>query len=552
MSFDIVVNNEFCYRIIQENADFLKLIYYSHIPTALIALFVSSFIFYKSGKIFSSRLLLLMSVLFSLWSVLDLVVWTVYDTRLTMFAWAPLGFLFMLIFALGLYFTYVFFDRKDISLKKKLVIFLPVLPVMVLTSTRWNLSGFDGLSCEAVEGVWLTNYYHLYGAFILLWIAVLAVSRYWKAHSHHKRMQILLFSAGIELFLISFFITGYIASLIDNFTIGIYGLFGMPIFMAFLGYLIVQFKAFNIRAFATQALVVTLILLIGSQFFFVKTHMNLILTAITFFLVVIAGVILIRSYKQSEEHKEELQVMADRLAISNDRLREMDNTKTEFISIASHQLRTPLTAIKGYCSLMLEGAYGTVTVPMEEAIRRIISSNNRLVNLVENLLNVSRMEAGRMEYEFEDYRVENILGELYESFSFTAALKNLTLRLELPEKPSPLLRVDKQKLQEVFSNLIDNAIKYTKKGSVIVTVEQNPENDKMRITVKDSGIGIPATEIPYLFTKFSRGKDIDRLHANGTGLGLYVAKNIVEAHEGKIWIESEGEGKGTSFIVELG
>ena len=244
--------------------------------------------------------------------------------------------------------------------------------------------------------------------------------------------------------------------------------------------------------------------------------------------------------------------MADRLAVSNERLRELDHTKTEFISIASHQLRTPLTSIKGYCSLILEGAYGDVNPDLEEVIHRLIFSNDRLVNLVENLLNISRMEAGRMEYQFEEQPVEDILKELYASFTFAATSKKLDFKLTLPESPLPHLKLDKQKIQEVFSNLIDNAIKYTNEGDVVIEAKYDQEKNKVHITVKDSGIGIPKEEVQFLFTKFSRGKDINRLHANGTGLGLYVAKNIIEAHKGKIWIESEGEGKGTTFVVELG
>jgi signal transduction histidine kinase len=162
------------------------------------------------------------------------------------------------------------------------------------------------------------------------------------------------------------------------------------------------------------------------------------------------------------------------------------------------------------------------------------------------------MEAGRMEYKFEPHHVEKILIELFDTFSFAATSKNLDFKLDLPEYHLHSVQIDKQKIQEVFSNLIDNAIKYTQEGGIVMTVSQNQDNQKIRITVKDTGIGIPASEIPFLFSKFSRGKDINRLHANGTGLGLYVAKNIIEAHKGKIWIESEGEGKGTMFVVELG
>ncbi len=203
--FNLITNNSTCYELITQTVPF-DLIYYSHIPTVLLALFVSFFIFFKSGKILSSKLLLIVSILFSLWSLCDLITWTSYDTRLTMFAWAPLGFLFMLIFAFSLYFTYVFFDKEDISLAKKIAIFLPVFPVIALTPTALNLVRFSNENCEAVEGVWFTNYYHLFGAFVLLWIAVIAMKRYRITPLYHDRVQIILFTLGIELFLISFFI----------------------------------------------------------------------------------------------------------------------------------------------------------------------------------------------------------------------------------------------------------------------------------------------------------------------------------------------------------
>lgn len=549
MIFNSITANEICYQFVQANDT--ALLYYSHIPTALAALFMSFFVFMKSKKSLISKLLLTIAVLFCVWSGLDLAIWKSFDTRLTMFFWSMLSLFSMLLVAFSLYFTYVFFDGSDVSFGKKFAIFGPIIPAIILAPTMFNLSSFDAVLCEAVENEWFVMYVNFFGFFVILWITILAFMRYRKAEKHQKQ-QIVFFTIGMEFFLFSFFITSYLASLLGNFNLVVYGLFGMPVFTVFLAYIIVKYRVFNIKILGTQALVLALIFLISTQFFYAKTQTSFILTAITFLLVVIAGVLLIQSFKRSEERKEELQVMADRLSVSNDKLRELDNTKTEFISIASHQLRTPLTSIKGYCSLLLEGSYGKLNTMTEEVLHRIVYSNDRLVDLVENLLNVSRMEAGRMEYMFEDTDIETILRDLYEGFVFTAQSKKLKFVLNLPKEPLPLLHMDKQKMQEVFSNLIDNAIKYTQAGDVVITAERRMGNHSVRVIIKDSGIGIPAAEIPLLFAKFSRGTDINRLHANGTGLGLYVAKNIIEAHKGSVWIESDGEGKGTSFIVELG
>jgi signal transduction histidine kinase len=350
-------------------------------------------------------------------------------------------------------------------------------------------------------------------------------------------------------------LAGFLASLlveqgfIQDYGLEQYGLFGMTIFMAFLAYLIVQYEAFNTKLLGTQALVVALILLIGSQFFFVKTKIGFALAAVTFTLVVIAGIMLIRLFKRDEERKQQLQYMADSLAVANDQLRKLDNAKSEFISIASHQLRTPLTAIKGYISLLMEGSYGKVDPSVFDVLNKVYTSNERLIQLVENLLNISRMESGRMQYHFEPTQIEEIIRDLYDTFVIVAKNKKLFIKIDLPDRPLPKLMLDSQKMHEVLSNLIDNGLKYTQEGGVTLTAEE--DKDVVRVTVADTGIGIPATEIPHLFTKFSRGKDVSRLHANGTGLGLYVVKNIIEAHHGKIWIESEGEGNGSRFIIEL-
>jgi signal transduction histidine kinase len=257
------------------------------------------------------------------------------------------------------------------------------------------------------------------------------------------------------------------------------------------------------------------------------------------------------------------------LAQANDQLRKLDNAKTEFISIASHQLRTPITAIKGFASLLIEGSYGEVNEKVHGALERIYVSTERLTNLIEDLLNVSRIESGRMTFEFANASVEKLLKELYENFMLVAKNKKFYLDLKLPKEPMPEIKMDYTKIRELASNFIDNALKYTEKGGVTISAEmrdegvvidengfviagqKSPFGKVVRVTVSDTGIGIPKEEIPYLFRKFSRGKDVSRLHVGGTGLGLYVGKAIAEAHHGQTWVESDGAGKGSRFIIEI-
>lgn len=269
------------------------------------------------------------------------------------------------------------------------------------------------------------------------------------------------------------------------------------------------------------------------------------------YFIVVSGLaaMLIKSILNEVERKEELQLMSDRLAQANDRLRKLDNAKSDFISIASHQLKTPLTAVKGYVSLALEGSYGKIEPALQDVLRKVYDSGDRTVNLVEDLLNISRIESGRMEFTFDKWKMEDICQEVIDTLALKAKEHKLDLEYIKPDKPLPEVMIDGAKVREVISNLADNAIKYTPEGGVKLKLEQVGEN--IRVIVSDTGIGIPKSELPYLFAKFSRGKDTSRLNTGGTGLGLYVGKEMIENNGGRIWAESDGEGKGSKFIVEL-
>jgi signal transduction histidine kinase len=228
---------------------------------------------------------------------------------------------------------------------------------------------------------------------------------------------------------------------------------------------------------------------------------------------------------------------------------QLDNAKSDFISTASHQLRTPLTAIKGFVSLLLEGSYGDVEAKQQDVLKKIYDSNQKLINLVDDLLNISRMETGRMDFAFAPGKLEDICQKIIDIYSSKAKEKGLYLEYTKPETAMSEIMIDGDRMKEVISNMVDNAIKYTSKGGAKLKVEEKDGN--IKVTVSDTGMGVLDDEMPHLFTKFSRGKDTKRLNVNGIGLGLYVGKFIVEAHGGRIWAESEGENKGSRFILEL-
>jgi signal transduction histidine kinase len=261
---------------------------------------------------------------------------------------------------------------------------------------------------------------------------------------------------------------------------------------------------------------------------------------------------LIHSVENEVARKEELQMISDSLASANERLRRLDNAKSEFISIASHQLRTPITAIKGYVSLVLEGSYGKVNAEVQDVLEKVYRVQTQLSQLVEDLLNVSRIEAGRIQYQYAPTRLEMIITDLVDMFSIADRDKGIALRMHLSKKALPELTIDANKIKETISNLIDNAVKYTPQGGEVkVILEGDEERRVARVIVEDNGVGISSEDKVRLFEKFVRSKETTQMVTSGTGLGLYVGKSFVEAHGGKIWAESEGSGKGARFIVEL-
>jgi signal transduction histidine kinase len=219
-----------------------------------------------------------------------------------------------------------------------------------------------------------------------------------------------------------------------------------------------------------------------------------------------------------------------KLSEANSHLTELDAMKDDFIAVASHQLRSPLTAVKGYLSMLSDGDYGEVPEKQRVVVDQLVRSTNEVINLVNDMLSVSRMNAQKFE------------------LSPLAADKGLELDVQIPDPEPATILVDPLRIRQVVLNLIDNAIKYTTTGSVKVALTSTDE--AVTFSVADTGIGLPENEQSKLFGKFYRAKNARSRIVNGSGLGLYVAKEIVTKHGGELTFQSS-EGKGTVFTATL-
>jgi signal transduction histidine kinase len=303
----------------------------------------------------------------------------------------------------------------------------------------------------------------------------------------------------------------------------------------------------DIKIVTAQIFSIFLIAVFISEVFLSKTLNDFLIRLIGLFLVAALSYFLVKSVAAEVHRREEIQKLAFELGKANKELSTLNRAKTEFISIASHQLRTPLSIVKGYLSMILDGDYGLVKKNLAEILKKVYGSNERLIGLVNDLLNISRIESGRLEYHLEPVELEKIAEELIEGFKMKAEAKKLELHFEYP-KIFPKVNADSQKIKEVISNLLDNAIKYTDKGWIAVELESK---DKQIIcSVADTGLGVAPNEQKKIFEKFTHGQSSSGV-TGGLGIGLFICKKFIEGHNGKIWVESEGLGKGSKFSFSL-
>jgi signal transduction histidine kinase len=242
--------------------------------------------------------------------------------------------------------------------------------------------------------------------------------------------------------------------------------------------------------------------------------------------------------------QEKINEATKQLRHANIRLKELDRTKDEFISMASHQLRTPLTTIKGYLSMILDGDIGPVTKNEKQMIQQAFDSAERMVFLIADLLNVSRLQSGKFVIDNKPTDLAKMVEDQTNQLQETAKNHHLTLSYKKPDK-FPMLNLDDTKVQQVVMNFMDNAIFYTPAGgSIDVALEATP--DSINYTVTDTGLGVPAAEQHHLFAKFYRAGNARKMRPDGTGLGLFMAKKVIAAQGGAIIFKST-EGKGSTF-----
>ncbi|HEV3245104.1 MAG TPA: ATP-binding protein [Candidatus Paceibacterota bacterium] len=309
-------------------------------------------------------------------------------------------------------------------------------------------------------------------------------------------------------------------------------LFIFPL-VACTAYAIFRYHLLNIKVLATE--VVAFLLSVATLLELVRSNglSETVFQSSVFCLVLAFSILMVRSVVKEVEQREQIEKLSEE--------------KSEFMSFASHEIRNPITAMRGYASLVSDGTAGEVSAQVRDIAQKILVNGDTVLSLISEFLNKSKVELGQIAYNVADVDIDKTVRSIAEGLTSHAREKGLSLDVKI-DFPNLIAKADEAKLREIVGNLVDNSVKYTKTGSVTVEVEKR--NGMARIIVADTGVGIPPETLPYLFQKFSRA-DAQKMNLLGTGLGLYLAKTFIEGMGGRIWAESDGQGKGSRFIIEL-
>jgi len=367
------------------------------------------------------------------------------------------------------------------------------------------------------------------------------IRRYLKSEIHAKQQVVFIISGMLLMYGLLISTVFFPVAVLRKYTfVPLFPLYTL-LFTGLAAYAIVRHNLFNIKIFATQVITIALWIILFSKIFVGVDLSERIIDIIIFFVTLVIGVLLVRSVNNEVKQRKRLEELTRKLE-------EMDQKKDEFLSVAAHELRSPMTAIRGYLSMILDGDAGKITSKTKEYLGDALMGNDRLVRLVTNMLNVSRIEEGRLPYDMGKINLSEVIKTVFEEYKNEAGNKKLGYKLNIATNIRDLVYVDVDRIHEVVSNLISNAIKYTDEGEVIINA-LNKDGSNIYVEVVDTGRGLSNEEQQKLFSKFYRaesniGKQI------GTGLGLYISKLLVEKFGGKIGVFSQRD-KGSTFWFEL-
>lgn len=511
------------------------LIYYSHLLPMVCSIILGLLVFISNKKILLNKLFFILTLLFSTWVFFDLVLWATGSIEFEMFFWAIIVPVEFFIFITSFLLAMEFMGRGKINILYKILFSLFFVPILLFTHTKYNLLAFDFTNCDraAIEGPLITYLYIIEGIIFIMMIGEI-IYTFVKSKGQKDVKELVLFSSGIITFL-GLFIIGNITIVQDmGWGYEQYKLFGMVAFLSILVFIIVKFKAFDIKLIATQALVWSSIILIGAQFAFIQVPINRILTAVTLIITSVLGYFLVGSVKKEDALNEEL-------AIAN-------AGQTNLIHIMNHQIKGYLSISKNIFAELLTDDYGKVPEEAKDLISQGLENADKGTKYVTAVLKGESAENGKLVFDMKLFDLKKLASEVVAKEKEVADKKGLKLSFDVDGGDYNIMG-DIAHLGEAVRNLIDNSINYTPTGSISINLSIKGTNILFR--VKDTGVGVKEEDKSKLFKAGGVGSDSIKINTNSSGYGLAFVKGVIENHKGKVWFESEGAGKGSTFYIEL-
>lgn len=483
-----------------------------------------------------------------------------------------------ILFLLSSYYFYVLYFLKEKGkniLLERIILFLSLFFVAVSCLTDWIIRDITVKQWgpEIVFGG-MNIFFDVFIVSLSFVVFYYFIKRYFSL-SKSERSQVFYLLLGASIFALAnvvfIIIFPVFLGTVEYSPLGNYSTI---FFFVFTAYAVIKRGLFDVKIVFTTLLVafITVLLLLDALLLTSDDYFKVLKIAILIIFVYF-GYLLVKNITIEVNQKEELQNVTGKLKNLNLHLKEkideqvgkmkmayeiekkahvkledLDKVRDEFISTAAHQLRTPLSATKWALKSILDGTYEEKD--RMQLIEKVYLNNNRLINIVGDLLNIASVEEKGFVYDFRENDIVLLLKEIVSASAFLMGGKKLNISFHDQAAGLPLIKFDRSKISLALENIISNAIDYTPDGGTISVVLREEDN-KVLVQVKDNGIGILEKDKRYIFEKFYRGENAKKIKTDRSGLGLYIAKNIVNAHHGSIWTESGGEGKGAMFVVEL-
>ena len=525
----------------------------STLITAAVSLFLGIFVYWNGEKTKLNFSWLITSVFISLWSI-GLFGVVVSSSTTTAWFWQYILDIGGICVPVAYFNFLLYLEKKD----KKLLTFrvLSIAAGVALIILNFTNLFKTGVSPKFGLNFWIDPG-KLYFLFPFYFASLVVVSFFFVLKEYRSATDInqkrrLMYILMAQVFGFGGGLTDFFPQLFHIYPFGNYFVI---IYVIFISYAALKHHLFDVRVLATELLTFAICITLLTKVLFSIGLQDLIINSIIFLAVILFSILLLRSIINEVKQKEQIEKMAEDVKRAyekekkaNEELEKLDKYKNDFLRQAQHDLRRPLTMISWYSDLLLGKSYCKLPKKAAEIITRMQSVTKDKIKDINNFLDLEQFRMGKGVVSLKPgIDLSPILEEITMVLSPTAQLKGIYLKSE-KLKEVTVVNADREKLKAAIFNVVDNAIKYTPKGGVNIKIENS---GTIKIIISDTGIGIPQDKIKALFgAQFERLKQAEKT-ATGSGVGLYLSAQIIKLHHGKIWAESEGEGKGSTFYIEL-